>query len=113
MVEMSSRSIYDLCSSFYHPVAFQQKQSILLVIVTLSSKDSPISTDTLSAIDSALATVGLRKQVRSAVVPGKEYAITYESPIIEKKRIEETVAPVADLHHVTFTVDVEESVGFP
>jgi hypothetical protein len=92
---------------------FNRNESLLLVIVTLSSKDPSISTDALSAIDSALKTMGLRKQVRSTVIPGKEYAVTYDGPVIEKKQVEETVARVANLYHITFTVDVEESVGFP
>ena len=83
------------------------------MIVSLSSKGSSPPTEALSAIDAALAAKGLRKQVRSVVVPGKEYATTYDGPNIEKKQVDDIVTSVAELHHITFKVDVEESVSFP
>ena len=85
----------------------------MLVIVNLSSEDLPLSTDVLSAVDAALAAKGLRKQVRSIVVPGKEYATTYNAQTIEKKQVEDIVAPLTKPHHVAFAVDIEESVSFP
>jgi hypothetical protein len=85
----------------------------LLVIVNLSSKEPSITADTLSLIDSALESVGLRKQVRSVVVPGKEYTVTYDGPTVEKRRIEAIVGPLAEGHHIAFSIEVEESVSFP
>jgi hypothetical protein len=86
---------------------------LLLVIVNLSSKASPFPTEALSDIDSALAAVGLRKQVRSVLVPGKEFAVTYDGPSIDKRQVEAVVSPLAERNGITFSVDVEESVSFP
>jgi len=83
------------------------------VIMTLSSKDSSFPTDALSVIDAALAAKGLRKQVRSAVVPGKQYATTYECSGIEKSQVESVVGPLAERYGITFVADIEESVSFP
>jgi len=69
--------------------------------------------EALSEVDSALAGAGLKKQVRSVLVPGKQFEVTYDGPTIDKKRIEEMVAPVSERRHLTFSVDVEESVSFP
>ena len=85
----------------------------LLTIVNLSSGDSAFPTDALPAIDSALAILGLRKQVRSVVVPGKEYSITYDGPTAEKSKVEGIVTKLAKEHHLSFTVEIEESVSFP
>jgi len=85
----------------------------LLVTVNLASIDSPLTTDDLSAIDAALAAKGLRKQVRSVVVPGKAYATTYDAPNMDKGQVEEIMTPLAERHHITFKVDIEESVSFP
>ena len=85
----------------------------MLVTVSLSSKNLPLPADALSAIDAALAANGLRKQVRSVVIPGKEYTTTYDGPMIDKRKIEEIVTPIAEVHHFTFAVDIEESVTFP
>lgn len=81
--------------------------------MNLSCKDSSFPADALSAIDAALAANGLRKQVRSAVVPGKEFATTYDGPTIGKKKVEDIVAPLAERYGVGFMVDIEESVSFP
>ena len=85
----------------------------MLVILTLSSKESSFPTDALSVIDTALATKGLRKQVRSAVVRGKQYATTYECSSIEKSQVESVVSPLAERYGITFVADIEESVSFP
>ena len=85
----------------------------MLIIVNLSSKDSDLPTEALSAIDSALATVGLRREIRSVVVQGRKYATTYDCPAIEKRQVEEIVTPLAERYSLTFTVEIEESVSFP
>ena len=69
--------------------------------------------EALVEIDSALAAVGLRKQIRSALVPGLQYAITYDGPTMEKRQIETALGALAKRHHLNFSVDVEESVSFP
>jgi len=85
----------------------------LLVILTVSSKDSLFPTDALSVIDTALAAKGLRKQVRSAIVPGKQYATTYECSGVEQSQVESVVSPLAERYGITFAVDIEEPVSFP
>jgi len=85
----------------------------LLVIVNLSSKDQAFPMETLSSIDSALTLIGLRRQVRSVMVPGREYTVTYDGPMITKERIEEVITPLAKQNNLTFTVETEESVSFP
>jgi len=85
----------------------------LLVIVNLSSKASSFPVDALSEVDSALAAVGLKKQIRSVLVPGKSFTITYDGPTLEKRRVEEVVAPLAERNGLMFSVEMEESVSFP
>jgi len=85
----------------------------LIVIVTLSSKDRSFPMDALADVDSALASVGLRKQVRSSLVPGREFAVTYDGPVLDKENVSAMVAPIADRHGLSFLVEVEESVSFP
>lgn len=85
----------------------------MLVIVNLSSQGSSFPTEALSEVDSALATVGLRKQVRSVLVPGKEFTVTYDGPSIDKRQVEDLVSPLAERKGITFSVEVEESVSFP
>ena len=85
----------------------------MLAIVNLSSKDAPFPTEALATIDAALAAIGLRRQVRSVVVPARSYSITYDGPTTEKSRIEGTVAPMAEQYRLTFIVEIEESVSFP
>lgn len=85
----------------------------MLVIVNLSSRGSSFPTEALSEIDSALAAVGLRRQVRSVLVPGREFAVTYDGSSIEKRQVENVVGPLAERNGITFSVEVEESVSFP
>ena len=85
----------------------------MLVTVNLASIDSSLTTDALSAIDAALSAKGLRKQVRSVVVPGKEYSTTYDGPTMEKTQVEEILTPLAEHHRITYAVAIEESVSFP
>ena len=85
----------------------------MLVIVDLSTKGSSFPMEALSEVDSALATVGLKKQLRSVLVPGKQFTVTYDGPTIDKKRVEDVVGPLAERNHITISVEVEESVSFP
>ena len=85
----------------------------MLVIVNLSSKGAPFPTESLAQVDAVLATLGLRKQVRSILVPGQEFTVTYDGPKVEKKKIEDLVSPLAGRNHFSFSVEVEESVSFP
>jgi hypothetical protein len=85
----------------------------LLVIVNLSSKGSTFPVEALAQVDSALGAAGLKKQVRSVLVPGKEFSLTYEGPPIEKSRVEEMLSSLAQKNELTFSVEVEESVRFP
>jgi len=99
--------------AFIISTLLKTREDSLLVIVNLSSKDSTFPSEALAAIDSGLGRLGLRRQVRSTVVPGKAYAVTYEGPTAEKKQVEDVVASVAEQHHITYTVEFEESVSFP
>ena len=85
----------------------------MLVIVNLSSKDLSFPADVLAQVDAALASIGFRKQIRSVLVPGKEFAVTYDGPPIDKKQIEHLVGPLATRNGIIFSVEVEESVSFP
>jgi hypothetical protein len=69
--------------------------------------------DALAEVDSVLANVGLRKQVRSSLIPGREFAVTYDGPTLDKGNVSAMVAPIADRHGLSFSVGVEESVSFP
>ena len=67
----------------------------------------------MSAIDAALAEKGLRKQIRSVVVPGKEYTTTYDGATVDKREVEDILTPLVERHHLTFKAEIEESVSFP
>jgi len=93
-------------------VAAHATRGLLLLLVNLSSREAfPIQA--LKEVDSALATAGLKKEVHSVVVPGKEFSVTYEGPSMEKSRIEEILKPVAEQNQIGFSIEVEESVRFP
>ena len=83
------------------------------MIVTLSSKEATLPVAALSEVDSALSAIGLRKQVRSTLISGKEFSTTYDGPTIDKTKVEEAVATLADKYAFTFSVELEESVSFP
>jgi ribosomal protein S9 len=85
----------------------------LLLIVNLSSTGEAFPIQVLKEVDSALATVGFKKEVHSVVVPGKEFSVTYEGPNMDRVRIEEILKPVAEQNQIGFSVEVEESVRFP
>ena len=67
----------------------------------------------LQEIDSVLGKAGLRKQVRSVLVAGREFSTTYEGPNVTKEQLTEILSPITQQNDATFTVDVEESVSFP
>jgi hypothetical protein len=69
--------------------------------------------EALSEIDSALANLGVRRQIRSVLVPGKAFTVTYDGPTIDRKQLEATLSPVAERRHISFSVELEESVSFP
>jgi hypothetical protein len=85
----------------------------LLVIVNLSAQDSVFPVAVLQEVDSALDNVGLKKQVRSVLIPGKAFSVTYEGPNATKDPLTELLKPIAERNRVTLTIDVEESVSFP
>ena len=85
----------------------------MIVIVTLGCKGPQFPMDALGEVDRALANIGLKKQVRSALVPGKEFSVTYDGPSVDKSKISETVRPIADRNSLSLSVEVEESVSFP
>ena len=85
----------------------------MLVIVNLSAKGSTFPVEALQQVDLALEAVGLKKQVRSVLVPGKQFSTTYEGPTVEKKRVEETLKPLSERNQISVSVETEESVSFP
>ena len=85
----------------------------MLLIVNLSSKAKAFPIQVLKEVDSALATVGFKKEVHSVVVPGKVFSVTYEGPNVDRGRIEEILNPVAERNRIGFSIEVEESVRFP
>jgi hypothetical protein len=85
----------------------------LLVIVNLSAKGSTFQVQALQQVDLALEAIGLKKQVRSVLVSGKQFSTTYEGPSVEKSRVEETLKPLAERNEITISVETEESVSFP
>lgn len=85
----------------------------MLVIVNISSKQATIPIAVLQEVDSALEAVGLKKQVRSILVPGKAFSVTYDGPNATKEQLTGILTPIAERSGITFTIDVEESVSFP
>lgn len=85
----------------------------MLLIVDLSSKSDAFPMDALTDIDTVLADVRFKKEIRSVVRPGKAFSVTYEGPTTDRKHVEEILRPVAERNGITFTVEVEESVRFP
>ena len=85
----------------------------MIVIITLSSKRPSFPVEALSVIDSALAAAGLKRQVRSVLAPGKEFAVTYDGPTTDKGKVIEIIRPIAERYVIEFSVEVEESVSFP
>ena len=83
------------------------------MIITVSSKRPSFPVEALPEIDSALAAAGLKRQVRSVLVPGKEFAVTYDGPTAEKGSVIEIIRPIAERYVIEFSVEVEESVSFP
>jgi hypothetical protein len=57
--------------------------------------------------------LGFRKEVHSVIRPGREFSATYEGPEIDRKRIEDTLLPIAKENDIDFSVEFEESVKFP
>lgn len=84
----------------------------MLLIVDLATTTS-FPAGTVQEVDSAITTLGFKKQVQSTIKPGKELSLTYEGPTLEKARVEEILRRLAEENQFTFSVDVEESVRFP
>ncbi|MFI5449738.1 MAG: hypothetical protein ACHQ03_08240 [Candidatus Bathyarchaeia archaeon] len=85
----------------------------MLAIVNLSASGSTFPMEALLQVDLAMEAVGLKKQVRSVLVPGKQFSTTYEGPTVEKTRVEETLKPLAERNQIIISVETEESVSFP
>lgn len=85
----------------------------MLVIVNLSAKGSTFPMQALQQVDLTLEAVGLKKQVRSVLVPGKQFSTTYEGPAVEKNRLEDTLKPLAERNQIMISIETEESVSFP
>jgi len=85
----------------------------LLVIVNISAKGSTAPAQALQQIDLAMEALGLKKQVRSVLVSGRQFSTTYEGPNVGKNVVEETLKPLAESNQITISVETEESVSFP
>jgi hypothetical protein len=97
----------------YHALTAQLLRAPLLLIVNLASKAGTFPIQTLDDIDAALANVGFKKEIRSVVVPGKQFSVTYDGPTTEKNQIEKLLQPIAAQNQISFSLDVDESVKFP
>jgi hypothetical protein len=82
------------------------------LIVNLATA-GPFPVESLKDVDAALVGAGFRKEVRSVVKPGREFAVTYNGPNMEKSQVEEILKPVTSKNQISFSLDVEESVTFP
>jgi hypothetical protein len=85
----------------------------MLLILGLSVATGDFPVEVLRQVDAAVAAAGFRKEVSSVVKPGKEYSITYEGPDMQRRNIEGLLKPVIDRHHLTLSIETEESVRFP
>lgn len=85
----------------------------MLLILGLSIATGDFPVEALKRVDATLATAGFRKEVSSAVKPGKEYSITYEGPDTPKEKIEDFLKALCDQHHLRLAIETEESVRFP
>ncbi|HUK28358.1 MAG TPA: hypothetical protein VLV31_08040 [Candidatus Acidoferrales bacterium] len=85
----------------------------MLAIVNLSSQDATFPVRMFQEVDAAFGAIGLKKQVRSVVVPGKTFSVTYEGPSLAKDKLTGILAPIAERNGIAFDVEVEESVSFP
>ena len=87
--------------------------SNMLLIVGLSVQIGNFPMEALRKADGILATMGFKKEVSSVVKPGREYAVTYDGPTMDKVRVENLLEPLAQQYQLKVSVDVEESVRFP
>ena len=85
----------------------------MLAIVNLTSKNANFPVSMFQEVDEALGTLGLKKQVRSVLIPGRAFSVTYEGPNVAKDRLTGLLDPIAVRNEVAFDVEVEESVSFP
>jgi len=69
--------------------------------------------EALQQVDLALEAIGLKKQVRSVLVSGKQFSTTYEGPTVEKNMVEETLKSLAERNQIIISIETEESVSFP
>ncbi len=81
--------------------------------MTCTTEEGRISTSALDELDQALASLGLKREVRSPIVSGKSYASTYEAAQIDRAAVETKASELASKYGFKATVDVEESVKFP
>jgi len=81
--------------------------------VNISAKGPTFPLEALQQVDLALEGIGLKKQVRSVLIPGKQFSTTYEGPTVEKNKVENTLKPLAEMSQITIAVETEESVSFP
>jgi len=85
----------------------------MLLIIGLSTDAGIFPIDALKQVEAALVTAGFRKEVSSAVKPGKQYSITYDGPDSQKDMIRDVLRPIAEQHHLALSIETEESVRFP
>jgi len=85
----------------------------MLLIIGLSVATGDFPVEALKNADLTLAAAGFKKEVSSVVKPGKEYSITYEGPDTPKQKIEDLLRALAERHHLTLSIETEESVRFP
>lgn len=85
----------------------------MIVTVTCASSEGKIAISALDELDRALASLGLKREIRTPIVSGQSYLITYQAADIHQDSINSAVAGVASKHSFNVTVEFEESVSFP
>jgi hypothetical protein len=85
----------------------------MIVTVTCIISQGRIAISALDELDRALASLGLKREIRTPIVPGQNYVITYQAAEFNRDAVNSAVADIASKNAFSATVEFEESVSFP
>ena len=85
----------------------------MLLIIGLSKQTGEFPMEALRKTDGVLVPLGFKREISTVVKSGREYAITYDGPMIGKGQVGELLEPLAHQYQLKISIDVEESVKFP
>jgi hypothetical protein len=85
----------------------------MLLIVNLSSERDTFPLSVLEQVDTILFSLGYKKEIRSVIIPGKQFSTTYEGPDVEIRKVEDVLKHIAETNGIHFTVEPEQSIRFP